>query len=93
MFELQNKFLEDIIHLNWQGPNSKLALLGGIMINCDGEKTDKFLPLKFEIRTKAENRDVFEETFNLKSHRHFGAVDAGEKVKPEAAENIEEGGN
>jgi hypothetical protein len=64
MFELQNKFLEDIIHLNWQGPNSKLALLGGIMINCDGEKTDKFLPLKFEIRTKSENRDVFEETFN-----------------------------
>jgi hypothetical protein len=57
--------LEDIIHLNWQGPNSKLALLGGIMINCDGEKTDKFLPLKFEIRTKSSNRDVFEQTFGF----------------------------
>jgi hypothetical protein len=57
--------LEDIIHLNWQGPNSKLALLGGIMINCDGEKTDKFLPLKFEIRNGNSNRDVFEDTFKF----------------------------
>lgn len=57
--------MEDIIHLNWQGPNSKLALLGGIMINCDGEKTDKFLPLKFEIRNGNSNRDVFEDTFKF----------------------------
>ena len=63
------------------------------MINCDGEKTDKFLPLKFEIRTKSENRDVFEETFNQKSHRHFGAENTGEKVKPESTETAEAGGN
>jgi len=40
-------------------------MMGGIMINCDGEKTDKFLPLKFEIRTKKSNRDVFEKTFGF----------------------------
>ena len=53
MYELQRQFLEDIINLDWMGTNSKLALIGGIMINCDGEKTDKFLPLSFELRTKS----------------------------------------
>ena len=42
------------------------------MINCDGEKTDKFLPLKFEIRHGNDNRDVFEETFKFESIRKFG---------------------
>ena len=42
------------------------------MINCDGDKTDKFLPLKFEIRQGANNRDVFEETFGFSSMRKFG---------------------
>lgn len=46
------------------GPNSKLALIGGIMINCVGDKTDRFLPLKFEIRNKnGESKDLFEEAF------------------------------
>jgi len=30
---------------------SKLAIIGGIMINIEGEGTDLFLPLKFEVRT------------------------------------------
>jgi hypothetical protein len=47
-------------------------LLGGIMINCDGDKTDKFLPLKFEIRQGVDNRDVFEDTFGFSSMRKFG---------------------
>lgn len=42
------------------------------MINCDGEKTDKFLPLKFEIRQGVDNRDVFEDTFGFSSMRKFG---------------------
>ena len=42
------------------------------MINCDGDKTDKFLPLKFEIRHGVENRDVFEDTFGFTSMRKFG---------------------
>ena len=41
-----------MIHTNFGGQNSKLALIGGIMINCDGDGTDMFLPLKFEIKSK-----------------------------------------
>jgi hypothetical protein len=51
MYELIKEYLEDIFNYNWMGEDSKLALLGGIMINCDGEGTDMFLPLHFEIRT------------------------------------------
>ena len=46
---------------------SKLAILGGIMINCDGTKTDRFLPLKFELRTLKTKTDMFEETFGHKA--------------------------
>ena len=61
MFEITEEFLEGILHNNWMGPNSKLALIGGIMINCVGEKTDMFLPLKFEIRNKdGESKDLYE---------------------------------
>jgi hypothetical protein len=34
------------------------------MINCEGDKTDRFLPMMFELRTQDETKDVFEETFN-----------------------------
>ena len=51
------------------------------MINCDGEKTDKFLPLKLEIRTKTQNRDVFEETFGIKSFRHYSTENMMHKMK------------
>ena len=47
-------------------------MMGGIMINCDGDKTDKFLPLKFEIRNKESNRDVFKECFGFESIRKYG---------------------
>ncbi len=51
MYEIMEKFVEDIIHLNWMSPKSQLAIIGGIMINADHHSTDKFLPLKFEVRT------------------------------------------
>jgi hypothetical protein len=47
MYELVLGFLEEVLHYKWQGPNSKLAIFGGIMINCDGDGTDMFLPLMF----------------------------------------------
>ena len=31
-----------IINFSWLGPKSKLAILGGIMINCDGKGNDRF---------------------------------------------------
>jgi hypothetical protein len=33
------------------------------MVNCDGVGTDRFVPLKFEIRTREQTVDVFEDTF------------------------------
>ena len=36
MYDIIKEYLNNIINLDWQGPNSKLALIGGIMINCDG---------------------------------------------------------
>jgi hypothetical protein len=51
MYDIIYNFLNQIIDLNWQTENSKLAIIGGIMINCEGEKTDMFLPLLFETRT------------------------------------------
>ena len=52
MFDIIYSYMNDIINTNFGGPNSKLAIVGGIMINCDGDGTDMFLPLKFEVRTK-----------------------------------------
>ena len=47
------------------GPDSKLALVGGIMINCDGDGTDMFLPRDFEIRSNHGKTkiDIFKEAF------------------------------
>ena len=36
MFTILKDYVEKIISHGWMGPNSKLALIGGIMINCDG---------------------------------------------------------
>ena len=41
----------------------KLAIIGGIMVNCDGVGTDRFMPLKFEIRTHEGAVDMYEEAF------------------------------
>jgi hypothetical protein len=55
------------------GPSSKLALIGGIMINCDGEGTDMFLPISFELRTnkgeKSEN--FFDETYGKAAQARY----------------------
>ena len=63
MYDMIEKYLEDILHTQWMSDKGSLALFGGIMINCDEEGTGRFLPLKFEIRTKAGAEDMFEATF------------------------------
>ena len=64
MFDILRQFLDDVVNMNFGGPNSQLVLLGGIMINCDGEGTDMFLPLSFERRTKdGKSEDLFKECF------------------------------
>jgi len=49
MKDIIEAYLAEIVDLKWQGSNSKLALIGGIMINCEGDGTDMFLPLSFDI--------------------------------------------
>lgn len=70
MFEIVDKFLNEIINMNWASSNGKLALVGGIMINCDGERTDMFLPLKFDLVHKSGRRDeLFKSTFGKDPYR------------------------
>ena len=71
MYEILEHFLESILHMNWMSGNGKLAIIGGIMVNCDGEGTDRFLPLKFEIRTKERTVDCFEEAFGKMPANQF----------------------
>jgi len=66
MYELIREYLEEIISLNWMGPSSKLAVCGGIMINCEGEKTDMFLPLQFDVRDKKQVTNLFYKTFGIR---------------------------
>lgn len=40
------------------GDKSQLVLIGGIMINCEGTGTDRFLPLKFEIKSNNITEDL-----------------------------------
>ena len=72
MYNMIEEYLEQILHLKWMSEKSNLAICGGIMINCDGDGTDRFLPLKFEIRTLTKSEDVFEEAFgNRVENCHF----------------------
>lgn len=70
MYEIIEEYLEKIIDMIWCHGESKLAILGGIMINCDNIGTDRFLPIKFELRTKSEKRDIFIETFGTKTEEN-----------------------
>ena len=71
MYEIQEQFIESIIHLNWMTGKGKLAIIGGIMINCDGVGTDRFLPLKFEVRTREKTVDLFEDAFGARPINPF----------------------
>ena len=42
MYDIVKEYMEKVLSYNWMGPDSKLALIGGIMINCDGDGTDMF---------------------------------------------------
>jgi hypothetical protein len=50
--------LDKILDLSKFGPDQKVAIVGGIMINCDGRGNDMFVPMKFELRTKFESEEL-----------------------------------
>lgn len=52
MFHIVDEFVKDIVNSNWMTEKSQLCLVGGIMINCDDNAPDMFLPLKFEVQKK-----------------------------------------
>jgi hypothetical protein len=55
------------------------------MINSDGDGCDRFLPLKLELRTKEERKDLFQETFGFKVDAPF-LVNKGSYQTNEAGE-------
>ena len=64
MYEIIEDYLENIIDMKWAGKQSKLAIIGGIMINCDEFGSDRFVPLKFELLHKDGARDdLYQKTF------------------------------
>ena len=71
MYDILLDYLESILHLNWMTGKGKLAIVGGIMINGDGVGTDRFMPLKFEMWTRGETVDLFEEAFGPRPANPF----------------------
>ena len=65
IYLIQEQYLEDIINLDWMSQTSQLALVGGIIINCEGKGTDRFLPIRFEVRTKDKTENLFEKAFGM----------------------------
>ena len=52
------------------GEDSKLAIIGGIIINCDNAGSDRFLPIKFEIRGLNFSENVFDQAFGKSFSTH-----------------------
>ena len=70
MYHVIRLYLEQILNTNWMGSNSKLVILGGIMINRSEIGADVFQPLSFELRDRdGKKTDMFEETFGVEGWR------------------------
>lgn len=77
MYDIIEQYLEEMVDLNWASNSGKLALIGGIMINCDGNRTDMFLPLKFEVRSKNGGTvDLTKECLGFESYQDLGFTSA-----------------
>lgn len=69
MDEICQSYLHDIISFNWMGPDSKLAIISGITVNCDDGTNDMFVPTSFDIHVrdsggKTMKNSVFKEVFD-----------------------------
>ena len=60
MYTISYNFLKEIMNFEWMTEKNQIAILGGIMINCEGEGTDVFQPLMFEVKTKDKTIDIFD---------------------------------
>lgn len=85
-YGIAERFLEQIIGLEWMGENSKFVLLGGIMINVDGLASDFFLPLQFELRNKDGTvEDLMKETYGEAAYEFARSKKELISADPEAA--------
>lgn len=74
-YAMVEEMLNDITDLKWMDTNSKLVLLGGIMINMDGDAPDLFIPLNFDSINKAGVRtDLMADAFGEKAATFAGTA-------------------
>ena len=72
MYDIIEEYLKNVVTKDWmKSPKSKLAIVGGIMINCDEDKSDRFLPLRFEVQTQNSSVDLFEAAFGPRPKNKF----------------------
>jgi len=53
-YNIASNFLNKIVDTTWMSEKSKLIILGGIVINMEGDGGDQFLPINFEVRQKED---------------------------------------
>merc|ERR1711871_63945 len=57
MYELAEKQILDMVSMDgWSGPDSKLALLGGVVVNMPKPYEDFFVPMHFTVQDSKGNR-------------------------------------
>jgi hypothetical protein len=63
-YNMVEEMLFETIDRQWMAAESKLVLLGGIMLNIDGDAPDMFIPLRFESHApEGEVTDLMETAF------------------------------
>jgi len=70
-YVMVEEMLFRIIDRKWMSEDSKLVLLGGIMINVDGQAADMFIPLNFEVlKGDGSVHDLMEKVFGELANKH-----------------------
>ena len=81
-YAMVEEMLFKIIDRKWMSAESKLVLLGGIMINVDGEASDLFIPLNFEALVgDGSVIDLMEKVFGEDASSHAQSVVPKKKCK------------
>jgi len=88
-YNMVEEMLYETIDRRWMSPHSKLVLLGGIMLNVDGDAPDQFVPLRFESLDKDGNvNDLMQMSFG-KTSAQFAVLNIPVRCEPGFALNEE----
>ena len=63
IYRISKDLLEDIMNSKKIKYDTKIVILGGIIINCEKDGTDMFLPKFFELRTGFKKVNLLDECF------------------------------